>query len=174
MFTSSSPKQCMLSGGPINFGQGCPHTLLSNMYWRGAWRRVGVLREGEALQKHSDLFGICQDLPALKWTMRCSNCYQSHIRVVNNTKTYHRQGKQGALLIQKSWWHSLDGDIHLMQIPHFGTSRPESQSYNYWYTCGNRCRRWRCPDRPCSSIPTAHYLMISGKWSGQCSDPWTL
>ncbi len=149
----------MLSGGATNFGQGCLHTLLSNMYWRGAWRRVMVLRERRAWQNPSDLFGICQDLTALKWTLRCSNWHQSHIRIVNNTKTYHRQGKQGALLIQKSWWHSLDRDLRLMQIPHFGTSRPESQSYNYWHTCGNRCRQWRSPDRPCLLFQR---LIISG------------
>ena len=121
MFTGSSPNECMLSGGPTNFGQGCPHTMLSNRCWRGAWRRVMVLREGGAWKNPSDSFGICQDLPALKWTMWCSNWHQSHIRRVNNTKTYHRRGKHGALLIQKRWCHSLNWGLHLMQTPHFGT-----------------------------------------------------
>ena len=189
MFTGSSPKECMLSGGATNFGEGCPHTLLSNRYWRGAWRRVMVLREGRARQKPGDLFGICQHLPALKWTMRCSNWHQSHIRRVNNANTYHRHPNMG-----HRWFRKADA-IHWMEISiwcrpltseHITiSSRPEvnvdrakqirvtifhklvghpaflqeeSQSYNYWHTCGNRCRRWRSPDRPCSSIPTTHHL----------------
>ena len=59
-------------------------------------------------------------------------------------------------------------------VGHPAFFQEESQIYNYWHTCGNRCRRWQSSDRPCSSIPTAHHLRISGKRSGQCCDPWTL
>ena len=199
MFTGSSPTEGMLSGA-TNFGQDCPHTLLSNRYWWGAWRRVMVLREGGAWQNPNDLFGICKDLPALKWTMRCSNWHQSHIRRVNNKNTYHRQGKQGALLIQKTlmsfieWRYPFDADPTVRNIAwHLDLKLTfilrkrllEWSLFINWLdtlhsfkrkakAAPNGNRLWRSLDRSSTSIPMAHYLRISGKRSGQCSDLGTL